>query len=145
MLAILFKSICNIVSFELLSCRRSLYLVKRNEFEYIIGSLHDTHALFHIRVASGLRLCCCNAHLSGDRSKNHRQGENSYRLLTCLGSCQGENMSRLASSRHSGRVSIFQGTPRGMAVKVNLYRLLTHSSDRQGENLSRLTSSSHCE
>jgi len=49
-LAILFKFIFNIVSFELLSCQRSFYLVKRSEFEYITGTLHGTHAPFHISM-----------------------------------------------------------------------------------------------
>ena len=46
-LAILFKSICNTASFELLSYRRLFYLVKRSEFDHITDSLHDTHAPFH--------------------------------------------------------------------------------------------------
>jgi len=36
------------VSFELLSSRRSFYLVKRSEFDYTTNSLHRTHPLFHI-------------------------------------------------------------------------------------------------
>jgi len=47
-LAILFKSICNTASFELFSCRRSFYLVKRSEFGHITISLYGTHTPFHI-------------------------------------------------------------------------------------------------
>jgi len=46
----LFKSIYNIVSFQLFSCRRSSYLVKRNKFDYITSSLHGTHAPFQITL-----------------------------------------------------------------------------------------------
>jgi len=49
----LFKSICNIVSFELLSCRRSFYLVKCSEFEYITGNLHGMHTSSHISARKG--------------------------------------------------------------------------------------------
>jgi len=40
----------DIVSFQLLSCRKSLYLIKRDEFDYIIDSLHGTHPPFHITL-----------------------------------------------------------------------------------------------
>jgi len=43
MLAILFKFICSIVTFQLLSCRKSFYLVKLSDFEYITDSLHGSY------------------------------------------------------------------------------------------------------
>jgi len=48
-LPILFKFICNTVSFELFSRQRSFYLVKRSEFDHIIDSLHSTQVQFYIR------------------------------------------------------------------------------------------------
>jgi len=51
-LAILFKFICNTVSFELFSCQKSFYLVKRSEFDHISDSLHGTRAPFHITLST---------------------------------------------------------------------------------------------
>jgi len=51
------------VIFDLLSCRRSFYLVKRSEFDYITGSLHSTQLPFHISYLQyeGDRLSFCKA------------------------------------------------------------------------------------
>jgi len=42
----------DMVSFQLLSFRRSFDLVKHSEFDYITDSLHGTHASFHIILVS---------------------------------------------------------------------------------------------
>jgi len=56
----LVESICNIISFQLFSRRRSFYLMKRSDFKYITGSLHGTHPPFHIIISSlsNLGECC---------------------------------------------------------------------------------------
>ena len=46
--------------------------------------------------------------------------EDPYRLLTCSGNHQGVSHYRLAPSIPCGRASIFQKTPRRVAVRVNI-------------------------